>query len=150
MTDGNNQQPSYPEVKLKRPEAEMRAEMMANPDVQEQARLLKMPLEQFVEKMLDYAKHPSKPPQLIITPDEELKKQDPRIPTVGELEAHLEKLKSGEISISPAHRRDGFSNTEKAPADYEVALGSAESLKGQRVDAKDNNLEVKKDSTFKP
>jgi hypothetical protein len=108
--------------KLKRPVEEVRAELMADPDVKEQARLVKLPLEQYVEKIIDYALHPQKPAQLQIVPDEELKARDPSIPTVGELQTYLEKINSGEISISPAHQKDGFS--QDGQKEYASALGS--------------------------
>jgi hypothetical protein len=115
--------------KLRRPVEEVRAELMADPDVREQAQILKLPVEQYVEKILDYALHPQKPAQLQIIPDEELKARDPSIPTVAELQDHLQKIVDGEIVISPAHQRDGFKQDD-THEQYESALGSKDANKG--------------------
>lgn len=119
---GENQVVPEPK-KLKKPVEEVRAELLADKDVQEQAQLLKIDVKAYVEKILDYALNPEKPPQLIITPDEELKAQDPNIPTVEELQTHLQKIVDGEIMISRAQQRDGF-NPEDADARYKAALAS--------------------------
>jgi hypothetical protein len=115
---------------LPRPIEEVRAVLMADPDVREQARMLQLPLAEYVEKIIDYARHPQKPPQVQVLPDPVLKAQDPSIPTTGEIKTHLEKIVSGEISISPEHKRDGFEN--KAARDqgrYEEATGTAKARK---------------------
>lgn len=157
MAQGNDSNPSaaptYPEVPLKVPVEQLRAKLMADPEVSKQAALLKLPIEQYVEKIIDYARHPSKPPQLVLTPDEELKARDPKIPTQEEIGDYLQKVKSGEIAISPAHQRDGFKNNEAgAPTNFEKALGSADSLQGKSVESAKSPEEVglKKDNTFKP
>ncbi len=115
--------------KLRRPVEAVRAELLADPDVREQAHILKLPVEQYVEKILDYALHPQKPAQLKIIPDEELKARDPNIPTVADLQDHLQKIVDGEIVISPAHQRDGFKQDD-SQQQYEAALGAQDSLKG--------------------
>ncbi|WP_164018281.1 hypothetical protein [Pyxidicoccus trucidator] len=125
---GENQVVPEPK-KLKRPVEEVRAELLADKDVKEQAQLLKVDVETYVEKILDYALNPEKPPQLVITPDEELKARDPNIPTVEELQTHLQKIVDGEIMISRAQQRDGF-NAEDADARYKAALASDAVQKG--------------------
>lgn len=119
--------------KLRRPVEVVRAELLADKDVKEQARLLQLPVEAYVEKILDYALHPQKPPQIQIVPDEALKAQDPSIPTVAEIQTHLEKVISGEIVISPAQMRDGFSD-DRTRERYESALGTAKDQQGTPVD----------------
>jgi hypothetical protein len=119
---GENQVVTPPK-KLKKPVEELRAELLANKEVIEQAKLLKIDLAAYVEKILDYAQNPEKPPQLVITPDEELKARDPNIPTVAELETHLQKIIDGEIMINRAQQRDGF-NANDADARYKAALAS--------------------------
>lgn len=115
--------------KLRRPVEEVRAELLASPDVKEQAKLLQIPVADYVEKILDYALHPQKPAQIAIVPDENLKQYDPSIPTVAEMKGYLEKVVSGEIVISPAHLPDGFTPPNDAQK-YQAALGTQESLKG--------------------
>ncbi|WP_163998235.1 hypothetical protein [Pyxidicoccus caerfyrddinensis] len=118
-----------PPKKLKKPVAELRAELLVDKDVIEQARMLKVDLAEYVEKILDYAQNPEKPPQLVITPDEELKAQDPSVPTVEELQTHLEKIINGEVMISRAQQLDGF-NDKDADARYKTALASDAAQKG--------------------
>lgn len=119
---GENQVVPEPK-KLKKPVEELRAELLADKDVNEQAQMLQIDVAAYVEKILDYALHPDKPAQLIITPDEELKARDPNIPTVEELQTHLQKIVDGEVMISRAQQRDGF-NAEDADARYKAALAS--------------------------
>lgn len=126
MAEGNNTTEGR---KLKRPVEELRAELMRDPDVREQARLLQISLEAYVEKILDYAQHPEKPAQIMVVPDEQLKQQDPTAPTVAEIQTHLEKIASGEVVISPAHVRDGFSD-DRTHDRYQSALGTKEAQKG--------------------
>jgi hypothetical protein len=151
----NPQEPVYAEKKLKKPDNEMLADIMKHPEVKKQADLLKMPLEEYAKKVLDYAKHPDKPPHLVITSDEDLKKQAAAAgtkapPTQEELEDYLKKINSGEVAVSPAHQRDGFRQSEAgAPSNFGKALGSDDSLKGKNAEPT-KNVDVKKDSTFKP
>jgi hypothetical protein len=114
-----------------RPIEEIREEIMKDPDVREQARIMDIPLEKYVDKIIDYARNPQKQAQVVITPDAVLKKQDPTIPTTEEIKTHLEKIVSGEISISPAHKRDGFEKNKPAhdQGRYEEATGAAKARK---------------------
>jgi hypothetical protein len=114
-----------------RPIEEIRAEIMKDPDVREQARIMDIELEKYVDKIIDYARNPHKPAQVKITPDAVLKKRDPTIPTTEEIKTHLEKIVSGEISISPAHKRDGFEKNQPAQDQqrYEQATGTAKARK---------------------
>jgi hypothetical protein len=115
----------------KRSVEEVRAILLADPDVREQARMLQLPVAEYVEKIIDYALHPNKPPQVKIVPDEVLKKQDPTIPTTGEIKTYLEKVVSGEIAISPAHKKDGFEKKDRAREQgrYEEATGTGKARK---------------------
>lgn len=133
MAEGHDSPPgagAEPRVRqLPRPVEEIRAELMADPDVREQAKMLKLPVAQYVEKIIDYAIHPDKPAQLQIVPDEELKARDPNLPTVDELKTHLEQIASGEVEFSPAHLPDGFKD-DRVRERYSVELGTAEAQKG--------------------
>jgi hypothetical protein len=117
---------------LKRPIEEVRAELLADPDVREQARMLRLPVAQYVEKILDYAQNPQKPPQVQLVADEVLKAKDPSIPTAGEIKTYLEKVASGEIPISPAHKKDGFEASKdgaRGSGRYEQMMGNAKARK---------------------
>ncbi|WP_395844168.1 hypothetical protein [Cystobacter fuscus] len=123
-----SEEKSKPEgKKLRRPIDDVRDELLKDPDVKEQASLLKIPVEQYVEKILDYASHPEKPPAIMIVPDEALKKEDPSIPTVAEVENHLQKMVKGEIPIIPGQTQDGFSKGP-TPSQYGRTLGAEESV----------------------
>jgi hypothetical protein len=108
-----------------RPIEEIRAEIMNDPDVREQARIMDIPLEKYVDKIIDYARNPQKQAQVVIKPDAVLKKEDPTIPTTEEIKTHLEKIASGEIAISPAHKKDGFEKKTRDQGRYEEATGKA-------------------------
>ena len=123
-----SEEKSKPEgKKLRRPIDDGRDELLKDPDVKEQARLLQIPVEQYVEKILDYASHPEKPPAIMIVPDEALKKEDPSIPTVAEVETHLQRMVNGEIPIIPGQSQDGFSKGP-TPAQYQRTLGGEDSV----------------------
>ncbi|EPX60163.1 hypothetical protein D187_002249 [Cystobacter fuscus DSM 2262] len=123
-----SEEKSKPEgKKLRRPIDDVRDELLKDPDVKEQARLLQIPVEQYVEKILDYASHPEKPPAIMIVPDEALKKEDPSIPTVAEVETHLQRMVNGEIPIIPGQSQDGFSKGP-TPAQYQRTLGGEDSV----------------------
>ncbi|MBZ4417825.1 hypothetical protein [Myxococcus sp. RHSTA-1-4] len=115
--------------KLKKPVEEIRAELMADPDVKEQARMLKIDVEAYVAKIIDYAQYPEKPAQLKITPDEELKARDPSVPTVEELQGYLQKVVDGEVMLNRAQQLDGF-NKEDPDARFKSALASDQVQKG--------------------
>lgn len=115
--------------KLKRPVEEVRAELLADPDVREQAQLLHVPVEDYVAKILDYAQNPQKLMPLTITPDAELKARDPKAPTISEIQDRLDKIISGEVVISRAQMRDGFS-AGQGDERYKSALASDEVLRG--------------------
>ncbi|QAT87299.1 hypothetical protein EJ065_5767 [Corallococcus coralloides] len=125
MSNPNEVVPPPAPSRLKRPVEVVRAELLADADVKQQAEMLKIPVAQYVEKILDYAIHPDKPPQLEIIPDEELKARDPKIATVEEIGTHLQKIIDGEVVISPAQQRDGFSSDKSHEQRYSAALGSA-------------------------
>ncbi len=114
-----------------RPIEEIRAEIMKDPDVREQARIMDIPLEKYVDKIIDYARNPQKQAQVVITPDAVLKKEDPTIPTTEEIKTQLEKIASGEIAISPAHKKDGFEKKERTrdQGRYEEATGTGKARK---------------------
>jgi hypothetical protein len=126
--------PAAAPKKLKRPVEEVRAELMTNEEVRKQARLLQLPLAEYVEKILDYAQNPEKPPQVYVLPDEALKARDPSIPTTDDIKGYMEKVVSGEIAISPAHQKDGYAE-DTSRARYSAALGTAEAPKGAPEDA---------------
>jgi hypothetical protein len=124
-----NDNSNYKERKLPKPIEEVRADLSADPDVREQAKMLDIPLADYVQKIIDYATHPDKPPQVWVLKDEELKKRNPGIPTLDEVEGYLKKVVAGEVILDPAHPPDGFS-TDKTRERYAPALGTAEAPKG--------------------
>jgi DNA-directed RNA polymerase specialized sigma subunit len=61
--------------KLKKPVEQLRVELVADPATQSIAKKLGLPVEEYVEKVLDYAQHPDKQPQLNLIPDGVAKSQ---------------------------------------------------------------------------
>jgi hypothetical protein len=129
--------------KLRRPVDEVRDELLNDADVKQQAKLLKIPVEEYVDKILDYAVNPSKPPAIMAVPDEALKKQDPKAPTVAEVDTHLQRLVSGEIAVVPGQSSDGF-NKGPSPSQYQRTLGAEESVP-YKVPPKNASPELKVD-----
>jgi hypothetical protein len=155
MSEGHSQgggqgTPAAPAKKLSRPIAQVRAELLADPDVREQARLLKLPVADYVEKILDYATHPTKPPQVQVLPDEALKARDPSIPTVQEIHTHLEKIVNGEIVISPAHQKDGYNKHDGKSDRYASMVGAKAEQKKEVVAEEDKPYEVPEVPKAKP
>jgi hypothetical protein len=92
--------------KLRRPIEEVRKELLSDPTTQHIASTLKMTVQDYVEKVLDYATHPEKLPQLQILPDEQVRAAGGS--TVAEVKAWLEKAARGEIDLRPAREKDAF------------------------------------------
>ncbi|MFL5347463.1 MAG: hypothetical protein ACJ8AT_21980 [Hyalangium sp.] len=123
-----------PQKKLRRPVEEVREELMANEEVRKQAKLLKLSLTAYVEKILDYAQNPEKPPEVYVVTDAELKARDPSIPSTMEIHDYIQSIARGEVVISPAHQRDGYAE-DSSQQRYQTALGTAETPKGAPEDA---------------
>ncbi|MGC4114846.1 MAG: hypothetical protein QM765_09595 [Myxococcales bacterium] len=95
--------------KLKRPIEEVRAELMADPATQSIAQRLGMPLEEYVEKVIDYALHPEKKPEFNVLPDGEVRAQGGA--TTGEVKQWLEDVADGKVDIRPDREKDSFEET---------------------------------------
>jgi hypothetical protein len=92
--------------KLKKPIEELRADLLADERTQRYAKTLNLPLEEYVEKVLDYAQHPEKEPVFNIVPEAQVKAQGGA--TIGEVQTWLKKAISGEIQLGPKGYTDGF------------------------------------------
>ena len=92
--------------KLRRPVDEVRKELLTDVTTRRMAETLKMTVEDYVEKVLDYAMHPEKQPQLNVMPEDQVKAAGAA--TVGEVKAWLEKVERGEIDLRPEHEKDAF------------------------------------------
>ncbi|HEY3450719.1 MAG TPA: hypothetical protein VGK67_30460 [Myxococcales bacterium] len=95
--------------KLKRPIEEVRAELLADPATQGIAQKLGMPLEEYVEKVLDFAQHPEKKPEFNVVPDGVAKAQGGA--TTAEVKQWLEDVADGKVDIRPAREKDSFEET---------------------------------------
>jgi hypothetical protein len=99
------------ERKLKKPIPELRADLMADPRTKDMAERLGMTLEAYVEKVLDFAQHPEKVPQMNVLPEAEVKAQGGA--TVEEVKAWMEDVRDGKITLPGDNRpKDAF---ESAP-----------------------------------
>jgi len=123
MTTGKN-------PKLKRPIAELRAELLADKDTRHLAEVFGMKVEDYVEKVLDYAQNPDKQPMLNVVTDElAVKAANPDVMTTAETVRELEKLISGETTLDiPGEFSDGFEDSKKVKkvetSGTQPALGS--------------------------
>ncbi len=100
------------EKKLRRPVAEVRAELLADPRMASMAQTLNLTTEAYVELVLDYAQHPEKTPTFQILPDAEVKARGGS--TVQDVQNWFKKVIKGEIQIGPKGFHDGF---DAGPAD---------------------------------
>ena len=115
--------------KLKRPVEEVRAELLASKETQHLAEVFGMKLEDYVEKVLDYAQNPDKEPMLTVATDEAaLKAAHPEVMTTAETVRELEKLISGETTLNiPGEISDGFEDSKKMKVEISAkypAVGS--------------------------
>jgi hypothetical protein len=99
------------ERKLKKPVEELRRDLLADERTQGIARTLGMPLEDYVEKVLDYAQHPEKQPEFNVVSDEQVKANGGA--TVADVKGWLNKVLTGEVALGPKGYTDGF---DEAPA----------------------------------
>lgn len=101
------------ERKLKKPIPELRADLLADPRTRDMAERLGMTLEAYVEKVLDFAQHPEKVPQMNLIPEAEVKAQGGA--TVEEVKTWMKDVTDGKIKISGGEGapKDGFEDVTK-------------------------------------
>ena len=92
--------------KLKRPVEEIRAELLVDPATQGIASKLGIPVEQYVEKVLDYAQNPEKQPQLNLLPDGVVKSEGGA--TTAEVKKWFEDVVANKIDLREEHEKDVF------------------------------------------
>ena len=95
--------------RLKRPVEEVRAELLADPATQAIAQKLGMPLEQYVEKVLDFAQHPEKQPQFNVLPEGDVKAAGGA--TTGEVKQWLDDVAEGKVDLRDDREKDVFEQT---------------------------------------
>jgi len=95
--------------RLKRPIEEVRAELLADPATQGIAQKLGVPLEEYVEKVLDFAQHPEKQPQFNVLPDGQAKAAGGA--TTGEVKQWLEDVADGKVDLRDDREKDVFEIT---------------------------------------
>lgn len=89
-----------------------RKNLREDPHTQEIAKALGVELDDYIEKVLDYAQHPNKEPELELLDDEAAAELGPDAASVAEVEAWMEKVASGEIDLDDRVKvadSDGFS-----------------------------------------
>jgi len=101
-------------AKLKRPVEEVRAELLADPHTQSIAEKLGIRVEEYVEKVLEYALHPEKQPELNVLPEGEVKARGGA--TTTEVKRWLEDVAAGKIDLRPPHQKDLFEQLPKKKA----------------------------------
>ena len=122
--------------KLKKPVEVLRKELLEDKDTQRIATAIGVPLEQYVELVLDYAQHPEKKPQLDIAPDEELRAMGYEPPTGAEVGQFL--VDTAQNMGPLRNARSNFKAEEKAP----LSLGQQQPMKDE--DLPEGNEDLKK------
>jgi DNA-directed RNA polymerase specialized sigma subunit len=62
-----------PQKKINKPIPELRQELLADNDTQRIAKALKMPIEEYVELVLDYVQNPEKDPEVYVPSEDQLR-----------------------------------------------------------------------------
>lgn len=102
-----------------------RQRLMESPETREIAQNLGMDLAEYVQMVIDYAKHPEKEPMLEVLDDETLESLGAEVPSQGEVMAWLEAVKRGEIDLT----------AQAEQVSDEVELQSAEEDRKKRLSA---------------
>lgn len=98
-----------------RPIAVIRDELMSSPEAKEIADKFGMPLEEYVEKVLEFVKDPDKKPQVLVVDEDEARAAGAQVSTVADIKRWMERVISGELKLGAVREvKDGFE--EKAPA----------------------------------
>jgi hypothetical protein len=102
-----------------RPIAVIREELMGSPEAKEIAEKFGMPLEEYVEKVLEFVKDPDRKPQVQVVDEEEARAAGAQVSTVADIKRWIERVISGEIKLGSVREvKDGFEAPpkRKAPA----------------------------------
>ncbi|MBI5547744.1 MAG: hypothetical protein HY901_28005 [Deltaproteobacteria bacterium] len=92
--------------KLKRPVEEVRAELLADRATQSIAKRLGLPVEAYVEKVLDYALHPGKQPKLKLLPESVVKARGGN--TIARVKKWFAAVRAGKVDLRDPREKDGF------------------------------------------
>jgi len=98
--------------KPKKPIEEIRAELLADPAVQGIASKLGVPLEKYVEKVLDYVQHPEKEPMIRVIPDAEAKAAGE--PSIADIKKWLQDVTDHKIDLRNPRDKDVFEDAKDA------------------------------------
>ena len=93
-----------------------RKQLMDDPDTQELADIFGVPLEEYVELVLDYAQNPDKEAQVTVLDEGELDEEDVDYPTVGDVLRWFQQVESGEVDVTPEHEKI----TDEVSSNFEV------------------------------
>lgn len=111
-----------------------RQNLRDDPNTAEIAKSLGVEVEDYIDKVLEYAQHPDKQPELELLDDEVAAELGPDAASVAEVEAWMEKVISGEIDLDDRVKiaeHDGFatgaegSETSRAEAGVEAPVRRA-------------------------
>lgn len=81
-----------PQKKINKPIPELRQELLSDNDTQRIAKALKMPIEEYVELVLDYVQNPEKDPEVYVPSDDQLREMGVEPVTMEYVEEGLTKI----------------------------------------------------------
>ncbi|MCK6547981.1 hypothetical protein L6R52_19175 [Myxococcota bacterium] len=87
-----------------------REQLLRDPSTTAIAKSLGVDVAQYVDMVLDFARHPDKQPELHVLDEEELEEQGASVPSPADVTRWLDGVARGEIAVGPAkvHEHDGF------------------------------------------
>jgi hypothetical protein len=104
-----------------------REQLLADPNTRQIAAALGVEVREYVERVLEYARHPTREPELFVLDQETLEAHEDELPSEAEVLRWFEGVASGQIAAGPRalDLADGFSSEdEPAQAALEVAGAS--------------------------
>lgn len=109
-----------------------------DPQTHEIARALGVEVEVYIDRVIHYALHPEKPPEVELLDDESVAQLGPEAPTVARVTAWFEQVASGEVRLEDrveVAAEDGFS-TEALPSERHLdkTAGEKSLRRAPRVD----------------
>jgi DNA-directed RNA polymerase specialized sigma subunit len=110
-----SQDTATPKRGLKRPVEVVRAELLKDPDTKRIAKAVGMPLEEYVELVLQYAQDKDKEPMIKVVSDEELHANGFKTMTNDEAANLLIKAAKGELGVNEEFEKSEFTPGQGRP-----------------------------------
>ncbi|MBI2378407.1 MAG: hypothetical protein HYV07_30695 [Deltaproteobacteria bacterium] len=128
---------------LQRPIEVFRQELRDDPETTKMAEALGLTVDEFVEKVIGYAKNPDKEPELVVIDEEEAAEEGIDVPSVADVQRWLKDVENGKVPIgtTPVHVEDGFT-TQRPDEEVKKAVGVDADLQAPTVGAPKSQIVV--------